>query len=243
MTDTVPAIRAADVLSRAYVTREQRGLLYTFSGIEGAGKSTLVRQFVSQLERIDAKPAVIWSRPGYTPGLSLLKRIVRRTRASRRVVRHEYPLRSGSFRSPLMRRVWLIASLLDLLWVYCVRVRWYMSKGCLVVCDRYVADAHIDMLTYYPEDRVESWMLWRLLERFAPQPTQQFMVLVPLEVSLTRHIGRGGSIEDVAAIFAQRLTRYQSLAESEPITVLDGSKPLGENLSLVHSLIEAQNVE
>lgn len=243
MSDTLPAIRTADIVSQAYVAREQRGLLYAFSGIEGAGKSTLVRQFASQLARISANPAVIWSRPGYTPGLSLLKRMVRRTQRNRRSARHEYPLRATSFRSTLMRRVWLIASLLDLLWVYCIRVRWNLFRGCLVVCDRYIADARVDMLTYFADDHVESWLLWQLLERFAPQPTHQFLVLVPLEVSLARHVRRGGSITEAADFSSLRLKYYQELAASRSIYTLDGSRPLSENLSIVHSLIDVQTVE
>ena len=140
------------------------------------------------------KPVMIWSRLGYTSGISRLKVILKRGRAeTEQNAKHVYPAHASVMPNPLIRRLWLMLALIDLLWLYAIRVRWLLFCGKLVVLDRYLADALVDVCTHFANDNVETWWLWRLLNTLAPEPMYQFFVLVPLDVSLARRAERDGT--------------------------------------------------
>ena len=49
-------------------------MLLTFSGLDGAGKSTQINLLVDWFEKRGNKVSCLWARGGYTPGFEILKR-------------------------------------------------------------------------------------------------------------------------------------------------------------------------
>ncbi len=52
--------------------------------------------------------------------------------------------KGGSFSKGWVRRHLVVLALLELLWVYGVKIRWHRYRGRLVLCDRYLWDTAID---------------------------------------------------------------------------------------------------
>lgn len=202
-------------------------LLVVFSGLDGAGKSTQIDAFLAFLRARGADPAYLWTRGGYTPGFNALKAAARRVSGGRAVPPSgRSAARAQAFGSPWKRRLWLIMALLDLMWVYGVQIRWWRAHGRPVVCDRYLADTLIDFRLNFPQEQVERWWFWRVLERVTPAPDAAFLLLVPVAESLRRSQQKNEPFPDSPQVLAERLQQYQRAAAAGGWVVLDGREPV-----------------
>ncbi len=206
--------------------RSIRGSLITFSGLDGAGKSTQIALLTDYLLKSGRKPVYIWTRGGYTSVLQGLKTLSRRLLSRSLPPSGKSPQRSYAFSKWWVRRLWLSLSLLDLLWVYGVQIRWHRYRGRTVLCDRYVWDTAIDFRLNFPQEKLERYWLWRLLERISPQPDAAFLMLLSVEESVRRSEIKGEPFPDLVEVLRQRLAYYQDLIPRVPFHVLHGSQPI-----------------
>lgn len=132
--------------------------------------------------------------------------------------------RERAFSRPMVRRVWLSVSLLDLLWVYGVQVRWWMARGRSVVCDRYIWNTFVDFRLYFPTESVEQWWLWRLLIAVTPVPDVAFLLVIPVEESVARSDRKGEPFRDGPEVLARRRALYEALAGEGRWYILDGMR-------------------
>jgi dTMP kinase len=205
----------------------RRGHLIVFSGLDGAGKSTQTALLIEQLQGHGRRPVYLWTRGGYTPAFDAAKRAIRRLFRGRIVPSAGHSeQRTRAFRRAGVRRLWLWLALLDLIWVYGFRIRWWLWRGRVVVADRYLWDTLIDFRLNLGE-AVESWLLWRLLLRLAPRPDASFLLLIPVSKAVRRSAEKSEPFPDSPAVLAQRLAYYESL-EEESLHVMDGRRPIAE---------------
>jgi thymidylate kinase len=202
------------------------GSLITFGGLDGAGKSTQIALLTDYLVNRGRKPVYIWTRGGYTSVLQGLKTLSRRFLSRRLPPPGKSPQRSQAFSKWWVRRLWLSLSLLDLLWVYGVQIRWHRYRGRLVLCDRYLWDTAIDFRLNFPQEKLDHYWLWRLLERISPRPDAAFLMLLSVEESQRRSEMKGEPFPDSPEVLRQRLADYQDLILRVPFHVLDGSQPI-----------------
>jgi dTMP kinase len=216
------------------------GALITFSGLDGAGKSTQIDLLMDHLRQQGRRPRYLWTRGGYTPGFERLKAWGRRTPGRAVPPSGHTPQRTRAFSRGWVRRLWLTLALLDLLWVYGVQVRWWLWRGQTVVCDRYLGDTRVDFRLNFPQEHVERWWLWRALAWVTPRPDVAFVLLVPVAESVRRSDNKGEPFRDSPEVLAQRLAQYRALAaEHDDWHVLDGRRPISE---LAAEILTALNV-
>jgi len=216
-----------------------KGLLITFSGIDGSGKSTQIKLLMDYLQQEGQKPVYLWTRGGYTPLFERLKRLLRRV--ARRIVPPpgNNPQRAQAFNKKWVRQLWLGIALLDLLWIYGVQVRYWRWRGRVVVCDRYLWDTLVDFHLYFYEEHVERWWLWRLLVRLTPQPDAAFLLLVPVEEAVRRLNLKGEPFKESPSMLAQRLAQYQLLAQCGHWIVMDGRRPVSELATEILKVVQS----
>ncbi|HZK14320.1 MAG TPA: hypothetical protein VFC55_07360 [Desulfobaccales bacterium] len=202
------------------------GSLITFSGLDGAGKSTQIALLTDYLVKSGRNPVCIWTRGGYTSVLQGLKTLSRRFLHRKLPPSGNSPQRSQAFSKWWVRRLWLSLALLDLLWVYGVQIRWHRYRGRLVLCDRYLWDTAIDFRLNFPQEKLDHYWLWRLLGRISPQPDASFLMLLTVEESVRRSEIKGEPFPDSPEVLRQRLAYYQDLIHRVPFHVLDGSQPI-----------------
>jgi dTMP kinase len=203
-----------------------RGSLITFSGLDGAGKSTQIALLTDHLNRNGARPLYIWTRGGYTAVLQGLKTLSRRILHGRLPHSGNSPQRSDAFSQGWVRRLWLYLAWLDLLWVYGVQIRWQRYRGRQVLCDRYVWDTAIDFRLNFPQEKLDDYWLWRLLGRISPRPDASFLMLLTVDESVRRSEMKGEPFPDPPEVLGQRLASYHDLIPRVPFHVLDGSQPI-----------------
>lgn len=116
--------------------------IIVFSGIDGCGKSTQIRELAAYLKKIDRKHIVIWARPGSTPILMKLKKIARS-------LLFFLPSEGRSEeRDKLLKRkigrLWFYLSLVELIYIYRIKSVLLALLGYIVICDRHLLDSFID---------------------------------------------------------------------------------------------------
>ena len=203
--------------------------LFVFSGLDCAGKTTQINRLLDYLRRRGLKdPVYFWSRGGYTPLFEKAKRLMRRTSGRALMPSGDSVQRTQTFRKSWVRRLWLAASLLDLMLVYGVGIRWWRMQGRPVVCDRYLWDTLVDFRLNFPQEKVEEWRLWRLLVFLTPQAEASFLLLIPVEESMRRSKLKAEPFPDSPEALARRRDCYEAQVAEGRWQVLDGQRPVAD---------------
>lgn len=217
------------------------GVLVVFSGLDGAGKSTQIERLTAHLHSQGHRPAIIWTRGGYTPLFSAAKTALRRLSRGRALPQAgPSQRRDQAMARPAVRRLWLVLATLDLLWIYGMQVRWQRWRGRAVICDRYLGDTEIDFRLNFPQERFDRFLLWRLLRWIAARPDASFLLVIPVEESVRRSRLKDEPFPTPPSLLAQRLTWYEALAgQGRWDYVLDGRRPARELAAGIAAVVAA----
>ncbi len=212
-----------------------RGGLIAMCGVDCAGKSTQ-RDLLVEALRAQGTPVIsVYARPGYTPGLRVVKHALRALSGRKKLLRggvsdvpSRFPRRAANLGHPLLRWLWLTAALLDLLWLYGVQMRLWRARGRVVVGNRYLLDALVDFRVNFPGERVEQRWLCRWLRRIAARPDATFCLLVPPEETIARTRKKSRFHWETPEVLQERWRQYRVLSEDLGVQVLDGTRPVEE---------------
>jgi thymidylate kinase len=203
--------------------------MIAFSGLDSAGKSTQIRLLKDYFSQANKKVEVFWSRGGYTPGMELLKSILRRLKSP------GIPNKSGpskerdkAFSNKHLKKAWLTLAILDLIWFYGIVLRWKSFKK-IVICDRYLLDTEIDFEWSFPEDKVVEWWLWKLLAIVALKPKHHFLLTISIEESIRRSHFKEEPFPDTPEVLQYRLSKYLEFSNlKQSCYRLDGLQPVNK---------------
>lgn len=201
--------------------------LITFSGLDGAGKSTQIARLTETLAINGQKPVYLWTRGGYTPIFHILKIVFRKILGRKALPSGRTEARTKAFRKGWVRTLWLTLAMLDLLLVYGIYVRWLKLTGRTVIADRYLDDTWIDFTLNFPGVGFDHWLLWKLLELLTPKPDYAFILFIPVEESLRRSKLKDEPYPDSEEVLRQRLEHYTNLMSLDGnLRGIDCTRPL-----------------
>jgi thymidylate kinase len=202
----------------------RRGMVITFSGLDGAGKSTLIGWLEGELERQHRPVTVLHMADGVGlyAGLRAARDSLQRLMGRRNVRKSDRPRWAGPppacgllglahrirhailWSKPLRRVVYPLDLLIFLV------IRFYVAtvRGRVLLTDRYFYDTLVDVA----DDG--RWFWVRLLERLTPAPD----VPVFLDVSPEESYARKG--EYSVAYLARRSAAYRHIAPLIPSAVV-----------------------
>lgn len=222
------------------------GSLFVFSGLDGAGKSTQIDLLADHLRMQQGRRVeILWSRGGYTPGMLLLKRVLR---SGARLVGKKEVAKSGpsrertaAFGNDKVRWCWQSLAILDLLLLYGIWMRFKLWTGTTVICDRYWQDTDLDFQLNFPRDRVSKRLLWRCLQTFSPTAKAGFLLLIPVDESQRRSQLKNEPFPDSAETLAKRLKHYQGFRETDPSWhTIDGTQSISDVAIEIRSIAVQQ---
>ncbi len=212
------------------------GVHLTFSGIDGCGKSTQVERLIERYEAMGLKPVRVWSRVGYTWGVTRLKELARLVARGKLPEAGESKERTEALSRRWVAELWVTVAILDLYRLYGAQMRWWRFRGRPVLCDRYLWDALIDFKMAFPQVDVESKLLWRVLKQVASAPDRQFLLDIDPVTGQKRGVAKNDPWTEPMETRRRREALYRELIADGVFEVLDGGRPADE----VFAAIEAR---
>ncbi len=184
------------------------GILITFEGIDGCGKTTQAGLLQDALGKVGL-PHILVREPGGTAVGEMIRELL---------LQKEYNL---TLKAELLLYAAARAEVVQQV------IRPALNKGKIVVCDRYT-----DSTLAYQGYGAGADLLWvRSLNKWVTdglQPRQTFLLDLPLELALQRRDGIGDRIEERARSFHQNVRKgYLTLAkqEQERFSIIDAGTP------------------
>jgi len=141
--------------------------------------------------------------------------------------------RKGAWlRRPLLRAGWIALVTFDLLLTCTKQVAWPLARGRVVICDRYIYDALVEMAALARNEAVLSGWAARILRALCPRPRQAYLLQVSPDQAMTR------KPDELAGFLAQQSSLYQMAAPSWGLTILDTNSDQGASTDLlVHRVL------
>jgi thymidylate kinase len=230
----------ARVRARIAVSRRHRtnGRLVSFSGLDGAGKSSQAEALQQTLERLGFDVAVQWTRLEWTTlwenrwlgvlgwparaTLALLSRLRRTAGASAaRAGEAARPLEPSALRerSALISHVWVAIVALAHAAAQRRETRGHLRAGKIVICDRYTLDTAVHLRFRYGERRNYRFQTG-LVDRLSPRPIATYLLDVPATTAHARKAEQYSlkDLERQAILYGEEWSRLR-------VRRLDGELP------------------
>jgi thymidylate kinase len=186
--------------ARRALTRHPRGTLITFSGLDGAGKSSQCEALCKTLQGLGHESVVEWSRLAVHPVLDRValpvKRLLGESRAipqatealpepPRRPLAPATPdAKRLSRTNPFVRFGWTtLVGILNVVTQRGATVR-HLRQGRVVICDRYTLDSLVHLRSEYGDHRFRLQRL--LVRRLSPKPSLAYFLEVRPQTALER---------------------------------------------------------
>lgn len=225
--------------------RGQRGMIVSFSGIDGSGKTVHIRSLIDAFAMAEIDARSFWSRFGSSArekgsagpragssGPRAGGTSARAAEAAASDTAASLERRRRRLRHPVLRLGWLSCHLIILV----LRCTWHVRlkrwlRG-VVICDRYIYDAIVEIGASLPDDpRLSRWAE-RCLTRSCPRPDVAWLLDVPAEVSVRRQADEGGSAASSEELARQR-SAYLALAGTHGLNVVTTESDPEETTSRV----------
>jgi len=207
--------------------RPQSAMLLALSGVDGSGKSAQADALIDAFTTCAIRSQRVWTRVGSTPLLYALHRLRHRLhRGGKQTIVDGSGMqpRTGGYgpyrRSGYSLVWWLVAVMFD----YGARlqyVRWRLLRGNVVVADRYLCDAEVELTVRLPTSPGLAAALMRMLRWVAPCPDREYLIRV--DPTLFDH--RDPPLPDEPNRHAV-CAAYERIASCCAMHVIDGNRDL-----------------
>lgn len=218
-------------------------MIISISGIDSAGKSTQIELLRKDFEEKNYSYCIKWSKARATPGVVFLKSIFRRDKKMNYAEKMEH--REEVFQDKKKKTLLLFASIVDLCFYWGIYFRVLEYKKKYLIFDRYLWDTYVEIKSDFYGIDFEKWFVWKLLVKVTPKPDVSIILVVPVEVSLSRDINKTDiTVENPAVIDSkekkiEKLESYYKLIEDNKWDhVIDGTKTVEEVHNELLSKIE-----
>lgn len=212
-------------------------MIVAVSGTDGAGKSTQIDLLVAHLGDRGRSARVMWHRPGYSAEAQLLKDLYRKLRPGA-----PPPGRSDARDALLAHggagRLWRIMAYMDCALQWGLKARWWSWTGAVVLVDRYLMDAELDLRHLFPANDVVRGLPWRLVRALCPEPALRVVLTVASEEAIRRCAGKHDPFPVPDDVRRQREQAYLALTSDERWTIVDATPPVEDVQRDLQALIE-----
>lgn len=202
--------------------RSQPPMLIAFSGVDGSGKTTHSNRLLMAFDACGIRTKYVWSRYGSSFIASLLikigKIIFKMIHNGGGTSREQSEMQRIYLRKGWTKSLWFFTVFFELTIQYLFKVRLPLLFGRVVICDRYLLDALVELGVSMNLPNLEKSFLGKLLLRFNPKPSMGILMDLSPEAAKER----GGTLE------LEQLSLYRRMAGHLCYTRKDAEKPLND---------------
>lgn len=122
--------------------------------------------------------------------------------------------------------LWISTALIDTAFQWALKLRILEQKFDIVICDRYIHDAYLDLLFKYPSQQWGKHILSSLSAIF-PTPDVSLLLMLPYEEIIRRAQEKNEPFPDDDLTREKRYQAYEAM-EKSGLTVIDASRDIME---------------
>lgn len=209
-----------DNLEALAKVNNQHAFLVTLSGIDGSGKSTVLKALEQAFTLAEVRYRTAWVRGGNSVLLQRANRAFRALMGKRldRVLASDSgsnPHREKVIVSPLLNALWPWVVSLEQGFLYLLRVRMPLLLGRVVLMDRSLFDTLVDLSVRCGDRNIARRIPLRLLAWLAPRPGCAWHLQVDPEAAHARKAD-----DFPVAELTHRAARYDEMAETWGLTAV-----------------------
>lgn len=183
--------------------RPQFPMLISISGVDGSGKTTYGKALYDILVLCELRTCFIWSRVGSSSFLkpfTKIGKIIYKVKKRNLVSKHSENYEGSEERrkvlfvkSSILRILGLFMLLVESLWQYSLKVRLLLFLNKVVICDRYIYDTLVDVITRYGLnlDSLEGRLFKKIVTACAPTPDIAYVLNVDFDDACNRKNANG----------------------------------------------------
>ena len=203
-------------------------MIITFSGTDGAGKSTQISYLERYLINENKKYKTLWARGGYTPIFSFIKKIIRLISINKLPKPGPNKSRGKLLNNKFVAKLWLSMATIDLIIFYGIYARTLSILRFTVICDRYIEDTELDFKKNFQNFFSSKSILWRTLNFIVPKPDSSFLLIVPVEISIERSLEKNEPFPNSNETLNFRYNSYmdKKIFPDDKYFRINGTKPL-----------------
>lgn len=186
-------------------------MVVSFSGIDGAGKTTQINLLTNYCNKHGIKYIKRWSKARGTPGIMFLKRLVRRDKNMSQDQQVEY--RDKIYKSSWKKKILYFLSMVDLCIYWGVYLRCIRHTSDLLILDRYLWDTYVEVSNEFHIENLNKRFLWKLVKFCSLKPNISVLLFIPPEESLRRDMLKGEITTDALEVKQAKTDIYMRLKE------------------------------
>jgi dTMP kinase len=202
--------------------RYQPPMLISISGVDGSGKSTYAKYLYDTLIFCELRTQYVWSRVGsssFLKPLAKIGKIIYKFKKGNSCQKHyENYEESGERRKVLfgkpsiLRILGLLMLLLEMLWQYSLKVRLLLFLRKVVICDRYIYDTLVDIITRYGLnlDSLEGRLFKKIVTAWSPTPDIAYILNVDFDDACNRKNANGKERD----LIKDQINMYKEIASA-----------------------------
>jgi thymidylate kinase len=223
--------------------KRKNSFLFCFSGMDGAGKTTLALKLKEQMEHNGIKTRYVMGRfesfKVFKPAYWVIKKVFLSdisTDQSNQGVNNK----RGLFKNRFLAGLWQIVLLTDYIVQLAYKVRKPLILGRSVCADRYIYDTVMDLTADGALSPSKMQRLLQILLSLVPRPDMVFLIDLPEETAFARNLAKHDNLP--IEYFRERRRLFLTLYNRPEVRVLDGSRKPEELFNEITVRIKALKV-
>ncbi len=230
-------------------------MLISISGVDCAGKSTQIELLRQYFISMGKSCTVFWYRPGYSVEMQDIKKVVRLLMHSAcwmkggldMWLRKDKPQEAKAEQNQtepdapqtvkIPAPLWLSTAIIDTTLQWGVKLRYLCRKYDVVICDRYIDDARLDLMLKYPQYTWTESMM-QTLAKVLPKPDFSFLLWISTDEMMARAQIKQEPFPDDEHTRQMRYRAYEFIADQDNMTLIDASCTVEETHQKIIEYLE-----